>query len=150
MSAIEKVDKPKNWHKELQDKRTFGQKASDFVSKTYGSWAFIIAWLCIVTFYISFNALVPRSVRFDSYPFLFLNLALGIPVFFAGMIIMNAQNRQGERDRAKADRDFENDQRALDIIEKLDILVAGLETDKLDRIIAAEEKKPAEKKVEEK
>ena len=92
MSAIEKVDKPKNWHKELQDKRTFGQKASDFVSKTYCSWAFIIAWLCIVTFYISFNALVPRSVRFDSYPFLFLNLALGIPVFFAGMIIMNAQN----------------------------------------------------------
>src|SRR5450759_355835 len=99
MSAIEKVDKPKNWH-----------KASDFVSKTYGSWAVIIAWLCIVTFYISFNALVPRSVRFDSYPFLFLNLALGIPVFFAGMIIMNAQNRQGERDRGKGDSDFETAQ----------------------------------------
>lgn len=137
---------PKNWHKEMHDNRTLGQKASDLVSKTYGSWAFIITWLCLVTLYISFNALSPHAVRFDGYPFLFLNLALGIPVFFAGMIIMNAQNRQSERDRAKADRDFENDQKALEIIEKLDVLIAGIETDKLDRILAAVDS--AEKKVE--
>jgi uncharacterized membrane protein len=140
-------DAPKNWHKELHDNRTLGQKASDLVSKTYGSWAFIITWVCLVTAYISFNALSSRAVRFDGYPFLFLNLALGIPVFFAGMIIMNAQNRQAERDRAKADRDFENDQKALQIIEKLDVLIAGVETDKLDKILVdveSEEKKKGE------
>jgi uncharacterized membrane protein len=142
-------NQPKNWHRELHDKRTFGQKASDFVSKTYGSWAFIIIWLLIVTVYIGYNAIVPRSMRWDSYPFLFLNLALGIPVFFAGMIIMNAQNRQEQRDRAKADRDFDNDQRTLEIVEKLDMLIARIETDKLDRIIADVEKKPAAEKNDE-
>ena len=142
--AVEK-NEPKNWHKELHDNRTFGQRASDLVSKTYGSWAFIISWGFILIFYITYNSVVPKSARWDGYPFLFLNLALGIPVFFAGMIIMNAQNRQEDRDRAKADRDFENDQKALEIMEKLDLLIAGIETDKLDRILAAVE---PEKKME--
>jgi uncharacterized membrane protein len=50
--------------------------------------------------------------RFDPYPFIFLNLILGLTSTFLTPLIMMSQNRQEARDSIRDDEDLEADLRA--------------------------------------
>ena len=52
---------------------TFGQRISDGVAKTVGSWKFIIIQSVCIMIWIMYNALSP-SLVWDPYPFILLNL----------------------------------------------------------------------------
>ena len=66
---------------------------------------------------------------FDPYPFILLNLVLSCLAAIQAPVILMSQNRQAERDRIKAERDYmvnrkaerevENIQRELDEIKRL-------------------------------
>jgi uncharacterized membrane protein len=58
----------------------------------------IIAW-------IGYNALAPRSWRFDPYTFTFLTLLLSLQASYAAPLILLAQNRQSDRDRLSTEED---------------------------------------------
>jgi len=55
---------------------------------------------------------------------------------YAAPIIMMAQNRQSGRDRIQAYDDYKTNVEAKKEIEELQIRLSGIETDKLDKIIA--------------
>jgi uncharacterized membrane protein len=44
-------------------------------------------------------------LRFDPYPFILLNLAFSTQAAYAAPLILLAQNRQSDRDRAETERD---------------------------------------------
>lgn len=79
--------------------------------------------------------LVAFIYHWDPYPFILLNLLFSTQAAYAAPIIMMAQNRQNERDRAQAQADYETNIEAKKEIEALQIRLNSIEVDKLDKII---------------
>ena len=115
---------------------TRGERIADRVAAIGGSWGFIIAFGVILFAWMLVNGGLPQAlgVRFDPYPFIFLNLILSMLAAIQAPIIMMSQNRQSTKDRLSARLDFETNIRAeLDILRlhyKLDAILGG----RIDRI----------------
>lgn len=85
---------------------TRGQSLSDKLASFGGSWKFI-AWFCILlALWILVNSLLPTHFRFDSYPFIFLNLLLSCIAALQAPVIMMSQNRKEEKDRKRSENDY--------------------------------------------
>jgi uncharacterized membrane protein len=86
----------------------FGILAERF-ARFFGTPRFIIAQTIIVAIWIASNGyLVPRIVHghaFDVYPFILLNLLFSTQAAYAAPLILLAQTRQAERDKASAEAD---------------------------------------------
>jgi uncharacterized membrane protein len=85
---------------------TFGQRISDGVAKTVGSWKFIIIQSVCIMIWIIYNVLSPNHV-WDPYPFILLNLMLSFQAAYTAPAIMMSQNRLSDIDRLQATNDFE-------------------------------------------
>lgn len=84
---------------------------------------------------------VAWAYHWDAYPFILLNLLFSVQAAYAAPIIMMAQNRQNERDRANAEADYRTNIEAKEEIEALQRKLNSLEVEKLDKIISLLEKK---------
>ena len=85
---------------------TVGQKISDAVAKTVGSWKFIIIQSLCISAWIIYNS-VSNTKTWDPYPFILLNLMLSFQAAYTAPAIMMSQNRLSEIDRQHANNDFE-------------------------------------------
>jgi uncharacterized membrane protein len=94
-------------------KRTTGQKAADAVAKFGGSWPFIF-WLCgTIVGWIAANTFILKGQSvFDPYPYILLNLFLSMMATVQVPFILMSQNRQEERDRAKAEHGYAVNEKA--------------------------------------
>jgi uncharacterized membrane protein len=124
----------KNWHEKHSDSLSFAQRLADQVANGMGSWRFIIIQTVLVIVWMSFN-FVAFIYHWDPYPFILLNLLFSTQAAYAAPIIMMAQNRQSERDRAQAQADYETNIAAKEEIEALQKQLNSIELEKLDRII---------------
>lgn len=110
-----------------EDTRTFGQVVADKVASFGGSWTFIISFFVFITIWIGSNVFLLLNKGFDPYPFILLNLILSCIAALQAPVIMMSQNRQEEKDRERAKKDYminlksELEIRMLD--EKLDHLI---------------------------
>jgi len=129
----------KSWHAEHKDSLTFGQRLSDGVANGMGSWRFIIWQTIIVILWMTLNV-IAFKYKWDLYPFILLNLLFSTQAAYAAPIIMMAQNRQNERDRAHAEADFRTNIEAKKEIEELLRKLNSIEVDKLDKILAIVQK----------
>ena len=109
---------------------TFGQRAADAVARFAGSWAFIFSFIAVMVIWMVIN-LILGSRAFDVYPFILLNLVLSCIAAVQAPLIMMSQNRQEEKDRARAENDYK-------VNLKTEIMIEALH-DKLNRILAREE-----------
>ena len=123
-----------NWHQKHKDEMSFGQRLADSVATGMGSWRFIIIQTVIVVLWMALNV-VAFLDHWDPYPYILLNLLFSTQAAYAAPIIMMAQNRQNERDRAQADEDFRTNVEAKKEIEELQVILNKIELDKLDKII---------------
>lgn len=80
----------------------FGQKAEAF-ARFFGTPTFLIGQTLIVSTWIVINA--AHIVKFDIYPFILLNLAFSLQAAYAAPLILLAQTRQADRDKAQAEAD---------------------------------------------
>jgi uncharacterized membrane protein len=87
-------------------KRNYGQRISDFVASTVGSWQFIIFQSIGIIAWIVINSVSNKNL-WDPYPFILLNLMLSFQAAYTAPIIMMSQNRLSEIDRKQANNDFE-------------------------------------------
>jgi uncharacterized membrane protein len=81
---------------------TFGRLAERF-ARFFGTPQFIIGQTMIVVAWIAVNA-VALSLRWDPYPFILLNLAFSTQAAYAAPLILLAQTRQADRDKAASER----------------------------------------------
>ncbi|MBC7815537.1 MAG: DUF1003 domain-containing protein [Planctomycetaceae bacterium] len=104
--------------------QTLGQRASDLVAKTAGSWKFIIWQSCLLLIWVALN-IVSMIQHWDPYPFILMNLLLSLQAAYTAPIIMMSQNRQAQRDRIEAHHDYDINQKAeVEIRAILDHLAA--------------------------
>jgi uncharacterized membrane protein len=115
---------------------TYGQRLADHVATFGGSWTFIIAFGVFLFIWIITNVFVLVSRPFDPYPFIFLNLILSCIAALQAPVIMMSQNRQEEKDRSRAKKDYMINLKAeLEIRmlhEKIDHLILHQQQDLLE------------------
>jgi len=79
----------------------FGQKAEAF-ARFFGTPQFLIGQTLIVGVWVALNAAVV-ALRWDPYPFILLNLLFSTQAAYAAPLILLAQTRQADRDKAHAE-----------------------------------------------
>jgi uncharacterized membrane protein len=83
----------------------FALKAEAF-ARFFGTPIFLVGQTVIVTIWIVMNVLAMTARwRFDEYPFILLNLAFSLQAAYAAPLILLAQTRQADRDKAHAEAD---------------------------------------------
>ncbi|ACE91414.1 DUF1003 domain-containing protein [Rhizobium phaseoli] len=106
---------------------SFGERVADGIARVGGSWSFIIAFLAFLGVWTIINTILLATRPFDPYPFVFLNLILSMLAAIQAPIIMMSQNRQAERDRFEAAKDYEVNLKAelevLSLHQKIDMHV---------------------------
>ncbi len=112
---------------------TQGQRLADKVASFGGSWVFIIFFVVFLLLWIIANAFILLSRSFDPYPFILLNLILSCLAALQAPVIMMSQNRQEEKDRERAKKDYM-------INLKAELEIKSLH-EKIDRLIAIENKR---------
>ncbi|MBB5573656.1 MULTISPECIES: DUF1003 domain-containing protein [Rhizobium] len=123
-----------------------GERLADGIARVGGSWSFILAFLAFLVVWCVVNTIVLMTRAFDPYPFIFLNLVLSMLAAIQAPIIMMSQNRQAERDRFEAAKDYEVNLKAelevLSLHQKIDLHVltelsaVREEIAKLNRLVA--------------
>jgi uncharacterized membrane protein len=87
------------------DADAFG-RMSEAIARFLGTGRFLAGQTVLVTGWIIVNITVV-ALRWDPYPFILLNLVFSTQAAYAAPLILLAQNRQDDRDRAVIERDRE-------------------------------------------
>ena len=124
----------RNANEEAEARLTVADRAADLIAEFGGSWKFIILSIVLIIFWIIFNTFI--LIRgFDPAPYQMLNLVLAVIAGMQAPIIMMSQNRQGEKDRLRADLDYQvnlkNELSLAEVLRRLDVL----ESERLPKLI---------------
>ena len=93
------------------DSDTFGTFAEQF-ARFMGTAQFLIYMTLFVVIWVGWNLMMPGSLRWDDYPFIFLTLILSLQASYAAQLILLAQNREEQRDKVVAEQDRQANARA--------------------------------------
>jgi uncharacterized membrane protein len=100
-------------------------RAADMIAEFGGSWKFIGVSIGLIIFWILLNSYILLS-GFDPAPYQMLNLVLAVIAGMQAPIIMMSQNRQGKKDRLRADLDYQvnlkNELSLAEVLRRLDVL----------------------------
>ncbi|MDQ6655482.1 MAG: DUF1003 domain-containing protein [Verrucomicrobiota bacterium] len=105
----------------------FALKAEAF-ARFFGTPFFLVAQTVVVACWIVLN--VAGATHFDLYPFILLNLAFSLQAAYAAPLILLAQTRQADRDKAHTEADAQH-REDLAMASQERELVAAQETAKL-------------------
>jgi uncharacterized membrane protein len=129
------------------DPDLFGPAAERF-ARFFGTVTYLVWQTVIVIVWIILNG-AGIIFKWDPYPFILLNLMFSTQAAYAAPLILLAQNRQADRDKAELERDRERNARSLADTEYLAREIAGIRlmlerkadredvTDALDRLTHA-------------
>ncbi len=102
----------------------FGTAAERF-ARFFGTPKYLIWQTVIVAIWLILNGFA-FGLRWDPYPFILLNLVFSTQAAYAAPLILLAQNRQADRDKAEMERDRERNGRTLADMEFLGREIAGI------------------------
>ena len=122
-----------NLQEDIDTAITLGQRMADKIASFGGSWTFIIAFFSFLTLWIVANIWLLASNTFDPYPFILLNLMLSCIAAIQAPIIMMSQNRQGQKDRQRAELDYK-----INLKSELEIQLLN---EKIDHLLVHQNKK---------
>lgn len=115
----------RNANEEERKRATRADRAADMIAEFGGSWKFIGVSMGLIVLWIILNSYI--LIRgFDPVPFEILGLLLAVVAGMQVPIIMMSQNRQGEKDRLRADLDYrvnlKNELSLSEVLRRLDVL----------------------------
>jgi uncharacterized membrane protein len=125
----------RNVNEEQAKRMTIADRMADMIAEFGGSWKFIGASIGLIIVWIMANTfLLTRT--FDPAPYQMLNLMLAVVAGLQAPIIMMSQNRQTEKDRLRADLDYQvnlkNELSLTEVLRRLDVI----ESERLPKLFA--------------
>ena len=124
----------RNVNEEAEARETLADRAADLIAEFGGSWKFIGFSMGLIVLWIILNSYILVG-GFDPKPYQMLNLGLAIIAGMQAPIIMMSQNRQGEKDRLRADLDYQvnlkNELSLAEVLRRLDVL----ESERLPKLL---------------
>ena len=131
----------RNVNEEQQKRMTLADRAADLIAEFGGSWKFIGASIGFLIFWVLLNSWLLTGKGFDPFPYVLLNLVLGMITGLQAPIIMMSQNRQSEKDRLSADLDYQvnlkNELALTEVLRRLDVL----ESERLPQLFTQQNEK---------
>ena len=131
----------RNVNEEQQKRMTLADRAADLIAEFGGSWKFIGASIGFFIFWVLLNSWLLTGKGFDPFPYVLLNLVLGMITGLQAPIIMMSQNRQSEKDRLRADLDYQvnlkNELALTEVLRRLDVL----ESERLPQLFTQQNEK---------
>ncbi len=110
-----RLDQPRPPGRSLRpsyDPETFG-RLSESIARFLGTGRFLVIQSVFIILWVVWNTVAPKAARFDPYTFTFLTLVLSLQAAYAAPLILLAQNRQDDRDRANLAQDRETNARIV-------------------------------------
>ncbi len=115
----------RNANEEDRARSTVADRAADRIAAFGGSWTFIALSSVMIIVWILLNSYILLT-GFDPVPYQLLGLVLAVIAGVQAPIIMMSQNRQSEKDRLRADLDFQvnlkNELSLTEVLRRLDVL----------------------------
>ncbi len=124
----------------------------------FGSWGFILIQSFLIAIWLTYNAYAAvhylHVKQFDPYPFILLNLLFSTQAAYAAPLILLSQNRTAERDRVKAEHDFDVNVLALRTLAELlgDVHDVEAQRDlraRIEELLGADPDRPASRRPDE-
>ena len=97
----------RNVNEEIQEHSTPLQRIADWIAWFSGSMPFLIINAVWFAIWISINTLNLGIAQFDPYPFGLLTMMVSLEAIFLSCFVLVSQNRQAEKDRVRADIEYE-------------------------------------------
>jgi uncharacterized membrane protein len=98
----------RNVNQELEDNRTWVQKAADWIAEFAGSIPFLLLHVVWFGVWMFVNIVkVPGVPQFDEYPFGFLTLTVSLEAIFLSVFVLLSQNRQAAKEHVRSDIEYE-------------------------------------------
>jgi uncharacterized membrane protein len=116
----------KNANQEMEERLTLGQRVAAAFSSAMGSWPFVIVQSVLCLLWIVVNVVSRAAQQWDPYPFALLGLIVTTVAWYAALIIMMAQARQSEKDRIRADLEYQVNVKAHHEVMRLHQKIDGI------------------------
>ena len=105
-------------NREVERRLTFADRVAADFARLVGSWVFVLAQVGIMVLWVGLNAF-NLIHPWDRYPFLFLNFILSLEAAIWVSVVLMALNRLSDRDRLRAQQDYEIDVKAEEELKAL-------------------------------
>lgn len=119
------ANKKEGNHPIFYHKWSHGQRAADFLTSKMGSWVFICIFFIFLFGWMLINLFFIMN-RWDPYPFILLNLVLSCLAAVQAPIILMSQNRENQKDRLRAQYDYNVNRKAEKEIQELKMMLAKI------------------------
>jgi uncharacterized membrane protein len=105
-------------NRETERRMTLADRVALDFTRLVGSWVFVLAQLGLIVVWVGLNALSLIN-HWDPYPFQFLNFILLLEVAAWVSLMLMAFNRQADRERIRAQNDYELNVKAEEEVKAL-------------------------------
>ena len=109
-----------------KERRTLADRMADMLSNFGGSWKFLLATIAFVAFWMFYNSWWRQDQGLDPFPYSFLDVINGVIGALLAPIILISQNMQENKDRLRADLDYQvnlkNELAIGEVMRRLDLL----------------------------
>jgi Predicted membrane protein len=96
----------RNINEEMEIRATLFERIADSIAEFSGSMTFLVSNALWFFLWIVWNV-IPGVPKFDPYPFGFLTMVVSLEAIFLSIFVLISQNRHAEKDRLRADAEYE-------------------------------------------
>jgi uncharacterized membrane protein len=97
----------RNVNEEMDVHSTILQKIADWLAWFSGSMPFLISHTIWFIIWISLNTFIMKDAAFDPFPFGLLTMIVSLEAIFLACFVLISQNRQAQKDKYRADIEYE-------------------------------------------
>jgi uncharacterized membrane protein len=105
-------------NREVDRRQTPAERIATDFTRLVGSWVFVFAQVGLMVVWIALNV-IGTLAHWDAYPFLLLNFVLAFEAVLWASLMLMALNRMYDRERLRAQHDYELDVKAEEEIKAL-------------------------------
>jgi len=103
---VDKLRGVANVNQVFQEQTTHWNRVADTIASVSASKGFVIIHLAAVVLWVSLNLILGTKGP-DPYPFPFIAMFASLEAIFLSIFVLISQNRQSEKDRIRADLDYQ-------------------------------------------
>jgi uncharacterized membrane protein len=126
--TLDKLRGVANPNATIDRQSTAWQRVADVIAAVSASQPFVLFHVLWFGAWILLNVFLPESKRFDPFPFGLLTLIVSLEAIFLSIFVLISANRAGEKDRIRADANYQTNVKAqyeiMQLHSKLDKLLA--------------------------
>src|SRR5919202_481312 len=122
----------RNVNVEVEQHSTLLQRIADWLAWFSGSMPFLISHTVWFLVWISLNTFILKDRAFDPFPFGLLTMIVSLEAIFLACFVLISQNRQAEKDKVRADIEYE-----VNIKAELEVAHLHEKTDRIQETLLA-------------